>query len=116
MKNLQICVAAVALLGFAVVASAADRAVSKSTLGSMGLGSMKVLADNDGLAVRGQGTSASVSGTTSNSLFGNTATSNYAAAAAHNYGSSKASGSGFTAVNVGPFHVSAISAAHASAH
>lgn len=43
-------------------ALAGDLAVSKSTLGSMGLGSMQQMSDNDGLAIRGKGTFANVSG------------------------------------------------------
>jgi hypothetical protein len=50
------------LMLFAATTSAADLAVSKSTLGSMGLASMAQMSDSDGLAVRGKGVSASVWG------------------------------------------------------
>ena len=60
MKNFAFACAAVML--FAATAKAGDLAVSKSTLGSMGLGSMQQMSDNDGLAVRGKGTQASVWG------------------------------------------------------
>lgn len=46
----------------AASASGNELAVSKSTLGNMGLGSMQTMSDSDGLAVRGKGTFASVSG------------------------------------------------------
>jgi hypothetical protein len=46
----------------AATASAGDLAVSKSTLGSMGLGSMQQISDNEGMAVRGKGVSAAVWG------------------------------------------------------
>lgn len=116
MRNLRIvCVATVAMLGLAVAASAADRAVSKSKLGSMGLSSMKVLADKDGLAVRGQGTSASVGGSTHTQLFGNTADSSYTASASHYFGPSTAYGAGVTAVHVGPFTATAFSGSYAHA-
>jgi len=47
----------------AATAAAGDLAVSNSTLSSMGLGGMDRMSDNDGLAVRGKGTFANVSGT-----------------------------------------------------
>jgi hypothetical protein len=50
------------LMMFAATASAADLAVSKATLGSMGLSSMQSMSDSDGLAVRGKGTFANVWG------------------------------------------------------
>jgi hypothetical protein len=53
---------AVVMIG-AASAAAADLAVSKSTLGSMGLGSMNLMSDNEGLAIRGKGTFAGVTGT-----------------------------------------------------
>jgi hypothetical protein len=52
-----------AILMFGAATAVAGDAISKSTLGSMGLGGMQRLSDNDGLAVRGKGTFASVSGT-----------------------------------------------------
>ena len=60
MKNVVI--ACFVLMLFAATASAADLAVSNSTLGNMGLGSMQVMSDTDGLAVRGKGVSAAVWG------------------------------------------------------
>ena len=57
----------------AVSAKAAD-AVSKSTLSSMGFSSMQVISDNDGLAVRGKGTSASVWGESTANYRGQTST------------------------------------------
>jgi hypothetical protein len=64
----------VAIAGALVIFSAAtavagDLAVSKSTLGSMGLGSMNLMSDIDGLAIRGKGTFANVSGS-SHAKFG----------------------------------------------
>lgn len=51
MKNFAFACAALMLL--AATASAAEP-VAKSTLSSMGLGSMQQMSDNDGLAVRGK--------------------------------------------------------------
>ncbi|MEX0677471.1 MAG: hypothetical protein WD063_10380 [Pirellulales bacterium] len=51
-----------ALTLFAAAASAADLAVTNSTLGSMGLGSMQLMSDTDGNAVRGKGVHAAVWG------------------------------------------------------
>jgi hypothetical protein len=50
------------LMLFAATASAGDLAVSKNTLGSMGLGGMQTLSDSDGMAVRGKGTFSNVWG------------------------------------------------------
>lgn len=69
-------IACAAVLLFAATASAADLAVSKSTLGSMGLGSMQTLSDDDGLAVRGKGTFASVWGGSQASFYGGQFSSN----------------------------------------
>jgi hypothetical protein len=71
---------ACALMLFAASASAAD-AVSESTLGSMGLGKMQSMSDNDGLAVRGKGTFANVLGTSATSFHGQTASNSYEAGA-----------------------------------
>ncbi len=68
MKNVAI--ASVILMLFAATASAADLAVSNSTLANMGLGSMQVMSDTDGLAVRGKGVSAAVWGGSSATWFG----------------------------------------------
>jgi hypothetical protein len=53
MKSIALAGAVLVLL--AATAQAGDKAVSKSTLTSMGLGSMQLMTDQDGLAVRGQG-------------------------------------------------------------
>ena len=50
------------LMLFAATAMAGDLAVSKSTLGDMGLAGMQQLSDQDGMAVRGKGVSAAVWG------------------------------------------------------
>jgi hypothetical protein len=76
---------------FAATASAADLAVSKSTLGSMGLGGMQVLSDDDGLAVRGKGTFASVWGG-SQAKFGNQFSENYYEAGAQWLGKGSSAG------------------------
>jgi hypothetical protein len=66
---------------FAATASAGDLAVSKSTLGSMGLASMQTMSDNDGLAVRGKGTFANVWGGSSATFLGQHAENFYEAGA-----------------------------------
>ena len=58
MKNLGIlCAALVLVAGMVASASAAERtaSVSNSALASMGMGSMQVMTDHDGLAIRGKG-------------------------------------------------------------
>jgi hypothetical protein len=56
-KLLVICVALGLLLGLTATASAAEpKAVSDATLASMGLGSMKAMTDQEGMAVRGKAT------------------------------------------------------------
>ena len=60
MRNFAIACAVLTL--FAATASAGELAVSNSTLGSMGLGSMQPMSDTDGLAVRGKGVFAGVWG------------------------------------------------------
>lgn len=85
----------------ACVSSVKAGEVSKSTLGSLGLGSMQQLSDNDGLTVRGKGTSASVWGqSTANFHGGNTSTNGYEAAASHRHGSSTAAGANLSAAGV----------------
>jgi hypothetical protein len=75
--------ACAAIMLFAATASAADLAVSKSTLGSMGLGSMQILSDDDGQAVRGKGTFANVwGGSQANWHGGQSSTNAYEAGAA----------------------------------
>lgn len=68
MKNVAISGAMLMLL--AATAAAGELAVSDSTLGNMGLGSMQLMSDHDGLAIRGKGTFANVAGT-SKAVFGN---------------------------------------------
>ncbi len=80
-----------------VCASASAADISKSTLNAMGFGSASIMSDNDGMAVRGKGTSASVFGASIanyNTWHGqNSATNGYEAGASHHYGSSLANGS-----------------------
>src|SRR5262245_9127130 len=67
----SVAMACVGLMLLASMASAGERAVSKSTLHNMGLGGMKQLSDDAGLAVRGKGTSAHVwGGSTANWTIG----------------------------------------------
>src|SRR4051812_41869799 len=56
-KFVVACVALGLLTGLSTLASAAEpqKAVSNSALASMGLGSMKTISDQDGMAVRGKG-------------------------------------------------------------
>ncbi len=93
MKNLCIlCAAIVLVASMSAVVSAGELSVPKSTLNSMGFSSVSVMSDNDGLAVRGKGTSASVWGQ-STAVFGpNTSTNGYSASASHYFGSSTAVG------------------------
>lgn len=95
MKNLGIvCAALVVVASMVSTVSAAD-AISKSTLASMGLGSMQVMSDNDGLAVRGlgyRGTYATVWGESTANYQGQTSTNGYEAGAKHKYGPSSAEG------------------------
>ena len=77
MKNVVI--ACFVLMLFAATASAADLAVSNSTLGNMGLGSMQVMSDTDGLAVRGKGVSAAVWGGSQAQFRNSYASNNYEA-------------------------------------
>lgn len=74
MKTFAIACAVLTL--FAATASAAELAVSNSTLGSMGLGSMQPMSDTDGLAVRGKGVYAAVWGG-SQAQFGHSFSSNH---------------------------------------
>ena len=110
MKNFRIvCVAAVAMLGISVVASAADRTVSKSALSKMGLGGMRRMTDKEGLAVRGMG--ATSYGSSVSKLPGQTATSTYLAK-----GNSQAQGSSLSVTGVATNHfIYAIGAGGASA-
>ena len=93
MKNFGIfCAAFVIAASFVASASAADRAVSKSMLNSMGLGSMQQLSDSDGLAIRGKGTSASAWGSGTANFLGQTSTNGYSASSHHVGGPSSAVG------------------------
>jgi hypothetical protein len=85
-----LCAATVVLSAIAASASAGE--VSKSTLNSMGFANMSQLSDNDGLAVRGKGTSASVWGAGTANYLGQTSTNGYTASASNHYGSSNAAG------------------------
>jgi hypothetical protein len=79
MKNFLF--ASCALVCLVSTAAAADLAVSKSTLGNMGLSSMQSMSDADGLAVRGKGTFAGVWGSSTALWQASSATNNYEAGA-----------------------------------
>jgi hypothetical protein len=64
---------------FTAAASANEPAVSKSTLNSMGLGTMQELSPGDGLAVRGKGNGAGVWGGSTASWGGQTSSNFYSA-------------------------------------
>jgi hypothetical protein len=93
MKNVAF--ACAALMLFAATASAAEP-VAKSTLSSMGLGSMQQMSDNDGMAVRGKGTFANVWGSSSANFYGQSSNNNYEAGASWLGKSSNAVGSSFS--------------------
>lgn len=95
MKNFRIvCVAAIAALGLSVVASAADRAVSKSTrMNRMGLSGVRQMSDKEGMGIRGMG--ATAYGSSVSKLPGQTANSTYLAK-----GNSSAQGSGASVTGV----------------
>lgn len=84
MKKLALALVLVA--GIAASASAADRAVSKSTLSSMGLSSMQVMSDTDGLAVRGKGTFAFTWGGSSANFLGQQSVNNYSSGSTKFFG------------------------------
>ncbi len=86
------CAALVVVASMAVSAKAAD-AVSKSTLSSMGFGSMQQISDTDGLAIRGKGTVASVWGESTANYRGQTSTNGYSATASWANAPSSAHGS-----------------------
>ena len=79
MKSFAFACAALTL--FAATASAGELAVSDSTLGNMGLGSMQPMSDTDGLAVRGKGVSAAVWGGSQAQFGYSSSTNNYEAGA-----------------------------------
>jgi hypothetical protein len=104
MKNFGIvCAALVICAGLVASASAAEH-VSKSTLSSMGLGSVQQMSDNDGLAIRGKGTSASVWGEGTANFKGQTSTNGYQAAASHHNSSSSALGGNISAAGTVRLH------------
>lgn len=90
MKKMISCVA-VLLAGLVSSASAVDH-VPASTLSSMGFSAAQQLSDNDGMTVRGKGTSASVWGASTATKGSSTSTNGYAAAASHHHGDSTANG------------------------
>jgi hypothetical protein len=94
MKKFAIsCVVAVIVAGMVGSVSAADH-VPASTLASMGFSGAHQMSDNDGLAVRGMGTSASVWGQSTASKGDDaTSTNGYLASASHRHDSSTAKGS-----------------------
>ena len=104
MKKFTIaCAALVVVASMAVSAKAAD-AVSKSTLSSMGFGSMQPISDTDGLAIRGKGTSASVWGSSTADYRGQTSTNGYAADASHRHGPSSAEGKNLSVAGTVKIH------------
>ena len=118
MMNLRtVCVALALCMGLAVAASAGERGISKSTLGSMGLGAMQSISDNDGLAVRGKGTSVAIWGTaSSNAGFGNHGATAYTASASHFIGPASISG-GASTISFNGLHVAgSIGSSFAVAH
>lgn len=104
MKNMGILLAALVVCA-CLAASASAGEISKSTLSSMGLSSMQTLSSNDGLAIRGKGTHASVWGqSTANFFGGQTSTNGYDAGASHRHGSSTAVGSNYSVAGVATNH------------
>jgi hypothetical protein len=102
MKSFAILCAALLVAGIAASATAGEH-VSKSTLASMGFGSVQVMSDADGDAVRGKGwfgpsygTSASVSGSSTANYWGHsgnaTASNQYSASSKHKFGPASAQG------------------------
>jgi hypothetical protein len=81
------------LLCSVVSASASQPHVPRETLRAMGIGAMQTLSDEAGLAVRGKGTFASVSGTSRASWGGQSSTNSYSAGASWLGKGSNAAGS-----------------------
>jgi hypothetical protein len=81
MKNVLIASCSLVLFGCLISTASAGEpaAISKSTLSNMGLGSMQMLSDADGMAVRGKGTFAGVWGSSTALWQASTATNNYEA-------------------------------------
>jgi hypothetical protein len=93
MKCVRIACAALVLAGsMTVLASAAEPTISKSTLGSMGLGSMKTMSDSEGTAVRGK--FAAAWGTASSNVAGQHGNTGYVAVGQHSAVGANASISG----------------------
>ncbi len=85
MKKFAIlCAATIVVASLAVTVKAGE--ISQSTLGSMGLGSMHQMSDNDGLAIRGKGAIAYVYGQSTASVPGASSTNGYSAISSHRYG------------------------------
>lgn len=97
-----VCVASALMLGLAAAASAGEK-VSKSKLGSMGLGSMRAISNVEGTAVRGRFATASVSGTAHTQIFGSYTTTNYSATSTHLFSPAVAAGGAIATTSVGPF-------------
>lgn len=91
-----------ALLISSASAMAAQPVVPAATLQGMGLGQMRPMSDDDGLAVRGKGTSASVWGSSQarwagpSNLGGQSSSNNYSASSSWLGKSSGAVGSSFS--------------------
>jgi hypothetical protein len=111
-----VCAAAVLVASMFTAVSAGELAgaVPATTLSSMGFGSLDVMSDDAGLAVRGKGTYAAVWGRSSanynNNAGANSSSNNYAAGASHHHGSSSAVGgslsfAGTASVGGRGFHV-----------
>ncbi len=91
MKNVLIASCALVLVAYVSTASAGEP-ISNSTLSNMGLSSMELLSDADGMAVRGKGTFAGVWGGSSAVFQGSSANNNYEAAAQWVHDTSTATG------------------------
>lgn len=96
MKNFAILCAATVLVA-SLAASVKAGEVSKSTLSSMGLGSISQMSDNDGFAIRGKGALAVVWGQSTATAGSNTSTNGYLAVSSHHYGSALAFGANISA-------------------
>lgn len=84
------------LLISAASAMAAQPVVPLATLQGMGLGQMRSMSDNDGLAVRGKGTSASVWGSSQANWAGQSSSNNYSASASWQGKPSGATGNSYS--------------------
>ena len=100
MRTLAVACACVLL--FSSTAAANDAAVSKSTLESMGLGSMQPVSDEDGTLIRGKATGAGVWGSSAVNWNGQSSFNSYFASSSWNgpvgssaFGNSLSFGSNF---------------------